>query len=132
MGMHCAVPGVRTLLCSFPFIFLPIYASSLVLRDLLGNLTDAGLPHESFQSVPGAFFMIFRAIVANDDSDSKGRPVFLQLALHHGWVYGIFYICFVMCMSFGLFNVIVAIFVDNVLSAAKSNDQLKLKDRLSD
>merc|ERR1719469_87681 len=34
-------------------------------------------------------------------------------------------------MSFGLFNVIVAIFVDNILSAAKFNDQQKLKERLN-
>eukprot|EP00443_Scrippsiella_acuminata_P032360 CAMPEP_0115282756 /NCGR_PEP_ID=MMETSP0270-20121206/60013_1 /TAXON_ID=71861 /ORGANISM="Scrippsiella trochoidea, Strain CCMP3099" /LENGTH=185 /DNA_ID=CAMNT_0002699625 /DNA_START=69 /DNA_END=626 /DNA_ORIENTATION=+ len=37
-----------------------------------------------------------------------------------------------MFMTFGLFNVIVAIFVENVLAAAKTNDQLVKKHRLRD
>merc|ERR1712216_1102730 len=131
-----ALGGVRTLFWAFVLISVPMYGVAVVLRETLGTpaVPGAELPYplDAFHSVPSAFFVVFRAVVSQDDADRLGRPLFLQVNENHGWVFGVGY-CFVMLfMCFGLFNVIVAIFVDNVVSAAKFNDQVKMQHRLQD
>merc|ERR1712232_485690 len=50
----------------------------------------------------------------------------------YGAVYGIMYSFIALFMTFALFNVIVAIFVENTLAAAKGNDVLKKRQRNQD
>lgn len=129
-----ALAGVKTLFWAMVMIGLPLYGVALLMRQTVGDIY--GDDHDSgasaFSNVGWAFFMVFRAVVNNDDSDSTGRPVFLRVALRYGPAYAMIYMITTMLMTFGLFNVIVAIFVDNVLSAQRFNDQLKVQQRLKD
>jgi hypothetical protein len=54
------------------------------------------------------------------------------VAEQYGWSYGFVYSVIVVLMSFGLFNVIVAIYVENTVAAAKYNDQKIKEQRLRD
>jgi len=124
--------GMRTLLWSAVVIAVPLYALSLFFRETLGNLSDSGSGAENFATLPTAFFTMFRCIVAADCNDIEGYPIFLMVSRAYGWGYGLLYCVTTLFMAFGLFNVIVAIFVENVMGAAKTNDQLVKKQRLRD
>lgn len=130
--LNGALAGVRTILWAVVVIAVPLYVVALILRETIGRNPDPLTGSFFFANVPMAFFMIFRTVVGSDDSDDTGRSVFLRIAMHHGFIYGLLYCITMMLMIFGLFNVIVAIFVDTVLSAAKYNDQVKMQHRLRD
>merc|ERR1711920_542764 len=85
-----------------------------------------------FSSLPRAAFTMYRCVVAQECTDENGKPIFLRLTLSRGWPYGMVYCVTHMLMNFGLFNVIVAIYVDNTVAAAKTNEYLKRKKRLMD
>mmetsp|Transcript_23265 Transcript_23265/g.62093 ORF Transcript_23265/g.62093 Transcript_23265/m.62093 type:complete len:591 (-) Transcript_23265:86-1858(-) len=124
--------GMRTLLWSAVVIALPLYALALFFRETLGHLKDQGNGAENFATLPASFFTMFRCVVATDCNDIEGYPIFLMVSEAYGWGYGLVYCMTTLFMAFGLFNVIVAIFVENVMGAAKTNDQLVKKQRLRD
>lgn len=125
------IGGVKTLLWSTVLISFPIYAVALILRQTLGeNRAEHGA--ENFRTLPQAIFTIFRCIVGTECVDQDGRPIFELVARYHGWFYSLIYCCFQIFMTFGLFNVIVGIFVENVLLGAKTNDQVLKRHRLAD
>eukprot|EP00928_Gymnodinium_smaydae_P006070 TRINITY_DN12113_c0_g1_i1.p1 TRINITY_DN12113_c0_g1~~TRINITY_DN12113_c0_g1_i1.p1 ORF type:complete len:570 (-),score=74.29 TRINITY_DN12113_c0_g1_i1:555-2264(-) len=124
--------GMRTLLWSTVLIVLPVYGVSLVLRESIGTLDETGFGAEYFESVPRAFFSVFRCIVIGECADTGGRPLFVVVAESYGWEYGFLYSFIAVFMSFGLFNVIVAMFVENVVEASKQRDRIARKERLRD
>lgn len=127
-----ALGGIRTLFWSIVLISLPIYAVSLFFRETLGTQQANGKGAEMFATVPLSAFTIFRCVVGADCTDREGWPLFPQIASEYGWGYALFYCGVEILMNFGLFNVIVAIFIENVLAGAKTNDQLLKRQRLRD
>jgi len=119
--------GIKTLLWSTVLISLPLYAVSLIFRETLGTEGQ-----ELFDSVPLSFFTVFRCIVAGECTDRSGRPIFAIVADAHGWGYACVYCIIRIFFTFGLFNVIVAIFVENVVAGAKTNALLMKRTRLRD
>merc|ERR1711908_64549 len=87
---------------------------------------------QNFHSVYAAFFTMFRCVVSGDCSTKDGRPIFVLVAAEYGWEFGVMYCITVMFMTFGLFNVIVAIYVENTVTAAKFDDVNKQRKRLMD
>eukprot|EP00928_Gymnodinium_smaydae_P073225 TRINITY_DN56461_c0_g1_i1.p1 TRINITY_DN56461_c0_g1~~TRINITY_DN56461_c0_g1_i1.p1 ORF type:complete len:590 (-),score=91.27 TRINITY_DN56461_c0_g1_i1:56-1825(-) len=130
MMINGAVGGVTTLLWSVLLICLPLYMVALILRETVGNLESNGV--DCFSTLSESFFTIFRCIVAGDCSQQDGRPIFVLISKEHGWFYGFLYLSTVVFMTFGLFNVIVAIYVENTVAAAKHNDLQKKQQRLMD
>eukprot|EP00928_Gymnodinium_smaydae_P041461 TRINITY_DN28057_c0_g1_i2.p1 TRINITY_DN28057_c0_g1~~TRINITY_DN28057_c0_g1_i2.p1 ORF type:complete len:312 (-),score=60.27 TRINITY_DN28057_c0_g1_i2:57-893(-) len=111
---------------------LPVYAICLVFRETLGSLNEADSGSEYFESVPLAFFSVFRCIVVGECADLQGRPLFVVATDKHGWIYGFMFAFFSTFMSFGLFNVIGAMFVENVVETCKARDKTNRKERLRD
>merc|ERR1711920_415871 len=102
----------------------PLYIASLVFRETLGNTND-DVSDLFFGSVPMCFFTLFRCVVVGECTDNNGRPLFYYIIRFYGWtgwMYAFFYCALVFLMFFGIFNVVVAIYVENVVAAAKSND----------
>jgi len=130
--MKGALGGMRTLIWSVILISLPLYACSIALRETLGQRFQEGRGAESFANVPLAFFTLFRCTVGNECTDHSGRPIFALAAERYGWGYGFFFSLVQVFMTFGLFNVIVAIFIENVLAGAKTNEQVMKRQRLRD
>merc|ERR1719247_3146949 len=110
---------------------MPLYVVALLLRETLGK-EEFGYGAEGFSTIAQAFFTSFRCFVAGDCTDNQGRPIMVLVAQQYGWSYGFVYSVIVVLMSFGLFNVIVAIYVENTVAAAKYNDQKIKEQRLRD
>jgi hypothetical protein len=129
MMINGAIGGIRTLMWSILLISLPLYVVALILRETLGaeEKLSPSRSAENFSSLPKAFFTVYRCVVAGDCSERNGRPVFVLVSEEYGWMYGAIYALTLLFMTFGLFNVIGALFVENTLAAAKQNE-LKLKE----
>eukprot|EP00927_Polykrikos_kofoidii_P059188 TRINITY_DN5427_c0_g1_i5.p1 TRINITY_DN5427_c0_g1~~TRINITY_DN5427_c0_g1_i5.p1 ORF type:complete len:484 (-),score=75.51 TRINITY_DN5427_c0_g1_i5:80-1477(-) len=125
------VGGTRTLLWSFVLIGIPLYMIALGLRETAGRLPkrqdDAT---ENFVDLGTSLYTMFRCLVAGDCSDKGGRPIFAMLAASHGWVYAVAYVMSLLFMNFGLFNVIIAIYVENTVAASKYNEMALKQHRL--
>jgi hypothetical protein len=133
MMVNGAIGGLRTLFWSVIIISLPLYVVALVMRETLGaNEKGEGHGAECFSTLARAFFTMFVCVVAGDCSDEHGRPIFVLASAKYGWAYGMIYLLTLLFMIFGLFNVIIAIYVENTVAAAKCNE-MKIKEiRLHD
>jgi len=138
--IHGAIGGLRTLFWSLVLISLPLYVVALVLRETLGKEAAVGDGFsdretsgvQMFSTLAKSFFTVFRCVAASDCSDDFGRPIFVIVSEQYGWGYTVIYAFSVMLMTFGLFNIIIAIYVENTLSAAKFDDVRKKQLRIQD
>lgn len=127
------VGGMRTLFWSMILILIPLYAVALILRDTVGRLSlEASDPAYNFSSLALSMFTIFRCVVSGDCTNMNGEPIIFLITEKYGWWYGVMYCILMLLMTFGLFNVIVALYVENTVAAAKHNDVLQLRQRLTD
>jgi hypothetical protein len=125
--------GMRTLCWAFILLSMPLYIVAMILRETAGRaVNESDNCSENFANVAVSFFTMFRCVVAGDCTDQDGRPIFLLLSNSQGWEFAAIYIVTNLFMNFGLFNVIVAIFVENTLAAAKHNETALRRDRLKD
>merc|ERR1712048_691777 len=109
------VGGMQTLLWSIFLVCIPLYFVAFVMRESAGNLPDSD-GTELFSSLGDSFFTMFRCMVGGDCSAKSGMPIFVLLTHSHGPGFAMLYMCTVFFMTFGLFNVIVSIYVDNTLA----------------
>merc|ERR1712150_211920 len=115
--------GIRTLLWAVVLLFFAIYiiavlATSTVGRARLEPVIDK---EELFSSVPRSMFTAFRCFVG-DCTTLQGRPITLLLAQVYGWSYVMGYLAAMMLVTFGISNLIVSIYVENTMNAAKTMD----------
>jgi len=126
------VSGLRTLVWAFVLLSFPIYALGLALKSILGAHSDLHpMIANTVSNVPTSMFLIFRCSIG-DCTLEDGTPAILTFTRQFGWVYGVVYVLTVMIVTFGIFNLIMATFVDNALSAARKNEQIRLRNRLND
>mmetsp|Transcript_52212 Transcript_52212/g.122159 ORF Transcript_52212/g.122159 Transcript_52212/m.122159 type:complete len:666 (-) Transcript_52212:58-2055(-) len=126
--------GMRTLLWAFVLLFLAIYPMSLVLTQFIGQdestANDAQM-RELFKTVPRSMLTVFRC-VTGDCNFSDGTPAVLDLIERYGIVWIPIYVAVMLIVTLGLFNLIVAIFVDTVLADAKKQERERKLHRLKD
>lgn len=130
-----AVGGVRTLGWSIVMIFVPLYAFALFYTEMIGLDAKDHLKSDvspNFSSIAMSMFTGFNCLVVGDCTAMNGTPIFPHMVQQYGWAYGLVYGLTSVCMTFGLFNVIVAIYVENTVSAAKANEQAQRQSRLED
>jgi len=131
--VHSLVAGMITLGWAIVLVFLLIYATSLVCRELLGHRHVDNVS-EHFKSVPRSILTISRCTFGDCSSDS-GVPIIEHVARSYGpygYIWGACYFLFMAFLSIGFFNVITAIFLDRTLSAAAENTMRKQQERLAD
>merc|ERR1719469_1550462 len=75
---------------------------------------------------------MFRCVVGGECTTALGHPLFVSVGSNYGMWYAVMYCLIMFSMTFGLFNVIVALFVENTLEAARSNDLKSRRLRLLD
>mmetsp|Transcript_56803 Transcript_56803/g.178402 ORF Transcript_56803/g.178402 Transcript_56803/m.178402 type:complete len:743 (-) Transcript_56803:104-2332(-) len=133
MMVNGAFGSWRTLLYSAVLIFIPLYCVSLIFLETLGPYASRGHGADKFAHLDQAFFTMFLCTVSSECVSEEGKPIFVLITNEFGWIFGMIYCLVQFLMTFGLFNVIVAIYVENTVSAAKFNDlhvkRLRLKDR---
>jgi len=131
MMINGAIGGLRTLLWSQLLLAVPLYCFAVMLREVLGAMSHMENGAELFGSLTTSFFTCYRCLVAGDCSMSDGRPVVLAVSSTYGWGFSLCYMLASAFMTFGLFNVIASIFVDNILEAAKFNELRQKQERLT-
>jgi len=130
MMINGAVGSIRTLGWSMVLIALPVYGMALLLRESLGG--EVGEGAEAFQTVLTSSFTVFRCLVAAECTTSEGKPIFVLVSSQYGWMLAMFYCLVTVLMTFGLYNVIMAIYVENIVAAAKYNDLHQKRQRFLD
>lgn len=73
-----------------------------------------------------------RCDIGTHHAQEDGRPLFWHVFINHGWGFALLYLASTFFVTFGLFNVIVAIFVENVVAAARTNETLVKRQRSRD
>eukprot|EP00929_Paragymnodinium_shiwhaense_P018102 TRINITY_DN12809_c0_g3_i1.p1 TRINITY_DN12809_c0_g3~~TRINITY_DN12809_c0_g3_i1.p1 ORF type:complete len:796 (+),score=154.01 TRINITY_DN12809_c0_g3_i1:77-2464(+) len=133
--------GLRTLFWAIVLLFCVIYVFALILRQLLADDIDSciigadscsnelqtGLAKhllsthidELFGSVPNCMFTVFRC-VSGDCASPKGTPILMALYDIYGPLFVLPYCVAFLFVTFGIFNLIVAIFVETVMDAART------------
>jgi len=134
MLINGAIGGLRTLLWSHLIILLPLYLVAMILRQSLGERAREGHGDgaEYFATMSGSLFTSFRCLVAGDCTNADGKPIFVHVTEAHGFGFALLYCFTTVFMTFGIFNVIVAIYVENTVAAAKFNDIRQKQHRLTD
>jgi len=121
--------GLNTMFWAFVLLFLMIYTISIVLVLLIptADRLDTYPELAVFSTVFSCMFTIFGCIIVGDCSSDSGRPLIVLLTKafgSYGWLFGMMYCCVVLITTFGLFNLIMAIFVENTVQGVKFNEDL--------
>lgn len=132
--MRGTLAGMRFLFGAIMLMLVQVYAASIFFRETLGANPHEGDPGgaDMFQTVPMSFYTVFSCAIAHECLDEMGRPIFHLVAHHYGWHYVIIFSVLHLFMEFSLFNVIHALFVEQVLSDADQSKKREERDLLSD
>merc|ERR1712137_831643 len=76
----------------------------------------------AFSTLGRALFTVFRCLIG-DCATTQGKPLVLMMTTAYGWTFGLGYTVVMMLVTFGLFNLIMAIYLENTLACAKSHDE---------
>lgn len=117
------VGGLRTLLLSFALLFAVLYVISGFATMTLGRdvrTVNLGL-QKHFENIPQSMFTAFRCFSGECFADS-GVPIASVLASEMGFSFVICYVLSFMLVSMGIFNVILAVYVDITMRAAKETE----------
>jgi len=77
---------------------------------------------EDFSSIAKAMFTAFRCLMG-DCETQFGQPLVKLLALAYGFWFQIGYMASTLFVTFGLFNLIMAIYIENTMSVAKEEEE---------
>ncbi|CAE7846223.1 Voltage-dependent L-type calcium channel subunit alpha-1S [Symbiodinium microadriaticum] len=115
--------GIRTLALAFVLLFAVLYVISGFATMTIGSsetTVDLGLsPY--FDNIPNSMFTAFRCFTGECVSND-GRPIHSLLASRFGLLFIAGYVASYMLVTMGIFNVILAVYVDITMKAAKEND----------
>lgn len=118
--------GFKTLGWAMVLLLSSIYVIALCFHMVVSD--DPALPvviddaAEYFSTVPRCMFTAFRCLTG-DCTDSQGRSLASILAREYGVQFAVPYIVCVMLITFGIFNLIIAIYIEATMSAAKVIDE---------
>jgi len=112
--------GARVLMWAVVMLLAIIYILALVLNKLLEE-------EDEFTTVIAASSTLFRCF-ADGCSDFDGRPLQEQLRKKYGISVFIGYVFCYILISAGVFNLIVALFIDNVVNTQAERKQRDLSD----
>ncbi|CAJ1436273.1 unnamed protein product [Effrenium voratum] len=119
------VGGLRTLAMSFALLFTVLYVISGLATMTLGrDARTAALGLQShFENIPQSMFTAFRCFSGECFADS-GVPIAAVLVTEYGVSFGMSYVLGYMLVSMGMFNVILAVYVDITMRAAKETESV--------
>merc|ERR1719330_585564 len=124
------IAGLRTLFWAIVLLVFVSYAVGVLLRQTVGEYRHE--VHDQygtilFSSVPWSMFMVFRCITTSCDLPD-GSPLDAHLYEMYGTTFVIGYSLTIIFVIFGIFNLIAATFVENVMEAARQKRQLTSED----
>eukprot|EP00408_Alexandrium_pacificum_P065449 CAMPEP_0171172698 /NCGR_PEP_ID=MMETSP0790-20130122/9849_1 /TAXON_ID=2925 /ORGANISM="Alexandrium catenella, Strain OF101" /LENGTH=687 /DNA_ID=CAMNT_0011637555 /DNA_START=19 /DNA_END=2082 /DNA_ORIENTATION=- len=115
--------GLKTMMWVMLILAMVIYSMAVVLTAVVGRDETSTLPYreELFSTVTRSMFTMF-VCLTDGCTNYDGTPISHQLFDSYGLPFFLAYTLAVVIVTFGLFNLIMAIFVENTMEAAKSND----------
>lgn len=126
MMVKGVVAGLRTLLWAMVLMMILVYTSAVFLRQSMGNAVVRGVGIEDttiFADMSSAMFNVFRCFIGSCTL-ADGTPMEVHLYEKYGFSFVVPYAGVMIFTMFGMFNLIMAIFVENVQEAAKQKQQL--------
>ncbi|OLQ04504.1 Cation channel sperm-associated protein 1 [Symbiodinium microadriaticum] len=102
--------------------FAVIYVFGIVMRNLVGDAM------EEFKNIPNSMFTLFRCFT-DGCSDYAGTPLAERLRIVYGAPFTLGYVCVTMLVAVGIFNMIMAIFLENATASAGRRKQRELGER---
>jgi len=117
------IAGLWTLSLAFTLLFTVIYVISGFATMTIGSspqIVDLGL-EPYFRTLPDSMFTAFRCFTGECVSD-KGYPIHSLLASEFGNVFVFGYVGSYMLVSMGIFNVILGVYVEITMKAAKETE----------
>lgn len=120
--------GLKTLFWAIFLLLFIIYVVALLLRQTVGlDQITVGDRYGTvlFSDMVWCIFMIFR-VCMSDGALPDGTPLVGHLYEIYGVTFVIPYILTLLFIVFGIFNLITAVFVENVMESAKQKRQLTL------
>eukprot|EP00930_Biecheleria_cincta_P055209 TRINITY_DN41556_c0_g1_i1.p1 TRINITY_DN41556_c0_g1~~TRINITY_DN41556_c0_g1_i1.p1 ORF type:complete len:673 (-),score=102.25 TRINITY_DN41556_c0_g1_i1:21-1778(-) len=104
------ISGMRVLSWAMVLLIVFIYICGVAFNNILGG------QEPEFGDVIGAMFTLFRCFT-DGCTDPQGRPLTDRLAHRYGFVFMLCYLVMFMVIVLGVFNLIMAVFIDNVVSS---------------
>lgn len=121
--------GFRTLFWAFVLLFLAVYIIGVFATFTLGKSEDSDSilsTEQLFNSLPRSMLTCFRCFIG-DCTTSKGEPIVQLLSNIHGVAFVAGYLFSFLCVNLGLFNLIMALYVEITMAAAKRTEDLDKK-----
>ncbi|CAK9046276.1 Sodium channel protein type 8 subunit alpha (Sodium channel protein type VIII subunit alpha) (Voltage-gated sodium channel subunit alpha Nav1.6) [Durusdinium trenchii] len=116
--------GLRTLVCAFALLFVVLYIIAVFATFTIGRAPDLdGNLQILFRSVPSTMFTAFRCY-SGECITEEGFPVALLLSENDqfGMIFVLLYVAGYMLVTMGIYNVILAVYVDITMKAARENE----------
>ncbi|CAJ1404691.1 unnamed protein product [Effrenium voratum] len=112
--------GIRALIWAIVLLMVVIYTISIITKSFFGDT------HIEFSTVGAGMFTLFRCFTeACETYEGNPIPELLYVQSEHRWLFQLGYVLVTMLVTVGLFNLIMAVFIDNV---TKSQNQRKQKE----
>lgn len=113
--------GLRVLLWAFVLLVVIVYGLGVALRNVIGD------QEEEFSSLAASMLTIFRCFT-DGCAAYDGTPLSVRLRKSYGGVFMIIYIFIITLVTMGFFNLIMAVFIDNVMSSQFIRKQAEISD----
>jgi len=124
--------GFKTLVWACVLLIFAIYLIAVFVTAIVGpdKSMKKNKPEtwKMFNSVLQSMFTSFRCFTG-DCTDEAGNSLVLILTDRLGWVFSVGFVVCSMMITFGIFNLIIAIYIENTLEAAKLVTQMDKKTR---
>lgn len=119
--------GLRTITWCVVLLCVFVYVIGVFLTVTVGHdkeLDESVIPYSDdlFGTVPRSMFTVFRCLT-DGCSSVDGTPLVVHMMEAYGWHFMLSYSLAIVMLVFGLFNLFMAIFVENTMQTAKMNDQ---------
>ena len=114
--------GCEVLFWAVVLLFAVIYVFGVLMRNIVGGAMD------EFKNIPNSMFTLFRCFT-DGCSAYDGAPLAERLREMYGTPFTIGYVCVTMLVAIGIFNMIMAIFLENATTSAAQRKQKELGEK---
>ena len=114
--------GCEVLFWAVVLLFAVIYVFGVVMRNLVGG------EMEEFKNMHNSMFTLFRCFT-DGCADYDGAPLAERLRSRYGMPFTVGYVCVTMLVAIGIFNMIMAIFLENATTSAGRRKQKELGEK---